>query len=504
MWRYYLSKVINFLKFIGIFAFVFLIGHNVYASSDTFDTYANGNLNGQDSWTNWSYYPSMKVNTNIFLSASSSVRGTGSGGIEGLSRHAIFNSADATTTTYFYIDNINSLGYTYSDVYFGAQFFNASSSAEICKWQVLRSSTTTAKVVIEDTTAETTVTDNLLPSEWYKVSMRQDSSFYCHVQVNDGTTTTALLSNTRYFNPQEYWLMSESPNLYFDNVNSDQNDTNTIDRIKVFYPVGFLPNGLQNFEWDYTFGIGVGNISYWTTYNNLKVGLVYSLYNPDTSTYSSSSIFWLYNTPMNTIVPGATYSVINNDASTFPTQQGVYLGLMGLYGDGTPLAYYSFAFGVGTTTTANNTAWCSNLCSDLTATSSPAWWQFWNWNTDTLGGTVMCSGRYLICYAFYPHNFSTVVFNTSYDNFKQAIPFNLFFDIASTTQAVFSSSTLETNNTFGLPMIDNTGKHLYIMKMLNSSSTATLIGNSNATIFRNSLTYLIYSAFAIGAILIIW
>jgi hypothetical protein len=187
---------------------------------------------------------------------------------------------------------------------------------------------------------------------------------------------------------------------------------------------------------------------------------------------------------------------------SFPTQNGSYqavIGLKGVYSNGTTdtLAYDTVTFGIATTTPITPTAWCSGLCNDIaTATDF----------TGQIGNGVNCAFRSATCYLFSPHQYNLDQFNTQYNNFKLVFPFNTFFDLASTTKNAFASSTISNNQTIGLPNIRKTGTttQYYIQPLLSSSTMSSFIGSSNATLFRNTISYLLYGLTAGAIFLIIW
>ncbi|ARF10117.1 hypothetical protein Indivirus_18_1, partial [Indivirus ILV1] len=202
----------------------------------------------------------------------------------------------------------------------------------------------------------------------------------------------------------------------------------------------------------------------------------------------------------------ATSTLIDEDISNYPTELGEYnviatlwdvYSLNGVKVYDHILAQKEINFTIQSATTTTPTAWCGNLCADI-ATSSDLLGQ--------IGNGVNCALRSAICYLFYPHKYNVNQFFTQYENFKQAFPFNTFFDIASTTKNAFASSTMSNNTTFGLPNIRKTGTttQYYIQPLLSSSTMANFIGSSNATLFRTSISYLIYAITACGIFLILW
>jgi hypothetical protein len=109
-----------------------------------------------------------------------------------------------------------------------------------------------------------------------------------------------------------------------------------------------------------------------------------------------------------------------------------------------------------------------------------------------------------VCWLIEPKESVSTVFNQNVDTIKGKFPFSLYFDLASSTKAVFSTSTATTTGVFSLPMYGKNGSttdHFYMITVLSSSSMPNAIGSSNAIIFRNTLKYLFW---ILGAIYIIF
>ena len=278
------------------------------------------------------------------------------------------------------------------------------------------------------------------------------------------------------------------------------------DNIEFVNPIEGSIQTISDFYWEYQFSIN--DSSYWTKYSFLNVDLAFFHYT--SGVVDATTSLSVYRYPMSNFVPKTTYDVILEDKLSFPDQKGPYqalISLKGVYDDGSSdsLALDYVNFGIATSTSGYSpTAWCSGLCDDLIASSSSEWWQFWDWGADKIGGDLMCAGRYTICYAVQPHSFSTAMFNNIYEDFKTVFPFNTFFDIASTTKNSFASSTMNTNQTFGIPMLNTSSSSLYILPVLSSSTLPNFIGQSNATLFRTTIGYLMYTFTAGLIILIIW
>lgn len=127
----------------------------------------------------------------------------------------------------------------------------------------------------------------------------------------------------------------------------------------------------------------------------------------------------------------------------------------------------------------------SNICSNV-ATSTGGF--------DDFRYGVECGLRKLIFWAFSPDNYAINYFLDDYGLLKMSFPFNIFFTLTDTAKNAISTTTLSQNDNLGLPFIRKTAtsSQFYILPVISSSSLANAIGQTNAGIFRTTLSYFIY------------
>jgi len=489
--RYY-RLVIFFIIFFG-----FLFTEKIcFASSvnDNFENYNLENIAGQDDWS--------------YIIGSNGANVISDGGSKALKVHASSTNTQITIKKDIspYSNDIICADLK-CDHCSGYYFLDGAGVAQnLIKFQIKDidgSGTTTIRVLQPDNTTWSNYY-YMSSNVYHDFCIRFDQTKYLFsFNIGGGTYSDVyqfVASSSIYTLKADFYAnSSNNRNFYIDNI------TNTVDKIQFVNPKNNDLIDLQNFYWEYN--LRISSLDYWTKYAYLNVDL--ELFpNGD---INNPKIMSIYRYPMTDFVPMATYDVVLDDKSSFPDTTGAYQSailLLGVYSNGqTDLLDSDVVnFGVATSTYGYNSAWCSNLCSDLVATTSTAWWQFWNWNTDNLGGTIMCSGRYLICWGFQPHTFTKNLFNDTYEQFKTVFPFNAFFDIASSTENAINSVSSSTNQTFGLPMIryGSGSTSFYILPLVNSTTLSNTIGSTNANIFRTTIGYLMYSGTATIIFLILW
>ena len=113
----------------------------------------------------------------------------------------------------------------------------------------------------------------------------------------------------------------------------------------------------------------------------------------------------------------------------------------------------------------------------------------------TFFGGIECGFKKVIAWAIYPSDEMTTDLQVSYDNFKGAFPFNVFYQLTDTVESSMASTTLNMSGTFDVPMI-NKSKQIITIPVVSSSSMARAIGQTNATLIRNTVTWLMWLAMA--------
>lgn len=482
--KLYLFKFSRWWKYLFFCGLFFLIGNNVFASySENFDSYATGSLNNTANWDEYLGNGTMYVVDNVYYSPSRSVYGPGL---------SVSNNYDASSTLTFWVyisDGEDGSGFAGR-----VNFLSISTSHDLCGAGFTY--TTGENFNVKNFPNNDTIT-SLSINTWHKIGIKQDSNFYCYIQATSTDwINTGQLSVSLQHSVEQIGIRGIEGANYLDNINTDERAG--IDDIYFISPVNSSIQSLNDFYWEYN--LKIASSTYWTTYDFLNVDLVFVHYT--NSIADATTTLSVLREPMNTFVPNTYYNNQITDINAFPTQLGSYnavIGLKGVYSNGTTdlLAYDTVTFGIATTTPINPTAWCSGLCNDI-ATAT-------DW-IGQIGNGVNCAFRSATCYIFSPHQYNLDQFNTQYNNFKLVFPFNTFFDLASTTQNAFASSTINNNQTIGLPNIRKTGTttQYYIQPLLSSSTMASFIGSSNATLFRNTISYLLYGLTAGAIFLIIW
>lgn len=489
----FLERYKRFLELFIIIFCIFFIKENVFSATMNFDSYANGYaiVNDTANWYNGGYTNTL-VSNSYYVSSPNSLHMYN---INGFS-HAILYATSSQYLSFNYLNKNNSNSWTnggdqvwfwpYAGVNitffkFEINYDNATGPVRMCMY------IGTVQQLC------TYFSNKLSIGTWYNVKIGKNANNLITATINNETKTLQATTTLTWDKVNFYGWDRAAHHAYIDDIiTSPYQQT---DNINLVYPAEAQILSLKDFFWEYSFNIA--STSYATLYDYLDVVVVYNkmVGSPPVSVSTTTAI--LEHLPMDTINPYDEYVFSNYNNATFPSDLGAYLGVIGLYGDNTLLAYDSFTLGIATTTPPTNTGWCADLCLDI-ATS-----------TDLLGqisNGVNCAFRSATCYLFSPHTYNLDQFNTQYQNFQTVFPFNTFYDIASTTKNAFASSTINQNQTFGLPNIRKVGTttQYYIQPLLSSSTMSSFIGNSNATLFRTTISYLMYGITTAGIFLIIW
>jgi hypothetical protein len=499
MWKYYLSKIINFLKFIGIFGFVFMVGNKVYAYSDNFDNYSSGlDINSISGWSS----------------------GTGS------TTNTVYKSYPNSLTIGYQNSYLNTTN-NFNDWSFA---FKRGSNWQVTDFYVIYfsdSSTTTYNTYLEINTFDSSdgrgnvfftgqgaYYQSIYPTfdlntNWHTIDIRIEptTKYLMWNFDNSGwkTSTTTYLNNASWYPLTKHRIYNSGKYINIDDLNSSRS---TGDTVLFLNPTQNATPGYLNvynysspitspqfFNWDIDFSMSSSTIHAYPDdipqiliqYENASSSIV------NTVTMPNTDLSFNYYTPL------TIYNVLSDNKLDFPNQTGIYTAEADLWDTDLVnghrnyfniLASSTIQFVIATSTPiTGNTAWCDNLCSDLDlgeATTS----SFWSGLVPNLLNNGICAIRYGACYLFWPDSSVINQLSNTYNNFKISFPFNVYYDLASTTQNALATSTNMTG-TFKMPFITKAGKATTIT-VLSSSSVPNLIGQTNSNLFRTTAGYLIW------------
>ena len=111
--------------------------------------------------------------------------------------------------------------------------------------------------------------------------------------------------------------------------------------------------------------------------------------------------------------------------------------------------------------------------------------------TSTLMGDLECIVKKSIAWAFYPSEKSLQALKDAYEKVQTVFPFSVYFDITGAIDDAIATTTTTTTGVIKMPMITATGTY-YMLPVLSSSSLPNLIGGTNANLFRNSLSWILW------------
>lgn len=124
-----------------------------------------------------------------------------------------------------------------------------------------------------------------------------------------------------------------------------------------------------------------------------------------------------------------------------------------------------------------------HICDDI-ATSTGTYFDDFRYG-------IECGFKKILYWSFYPSQNSLNGLSTSYYDLKQTFPFSAYYGLTDTITNSISTSTA-TNGTLKMPFIDKTG-HYTMLTVMSSSSLPNMIGGTNANLFRNSLSWIIWA-----------
>lgn len=111
--------------------------------------------------------------------------------------------------------------------------------------------------------------------------------------------------------------------------------------------------------------------------------------------------------------------------------------------------------------------------------------------TSTIMGGIECAFKKLGYWAFYPSSGSVNNLKNSFTNLKSSFPFSVFFQLTDTMDSALSTTTTNMEGNFSVPMITATGT-IFMQPVLSSSSLGMVVGQDNAILIRNSITWFMW------------
>jgi len=111
--------------------------------------------------------------------------------------------------------------------------------------------------------------------------------------------------------------------------------------------------------------------------------------------------------------------------------------------------------------------------------------------TSTIMGDFECIIKRAIAWAFYPSAKSLKSVKDAYGKVAGTFPFSIYFDITGAITDAIATTSTSTTGVFSMPMITATGTY-YMLPVASSSSLPDLIGGTNAILFRDTLSWILW------------
>jgi hypothetical protein len=135
----------------------------------------------------------------------------------------------------------------------------------------------------------------------------------------------------------------------------------------------------------------------------------------------------------------------------------------------------------------------ATLCDDLNLTTNAFGWP------NSFGDTMQCFGKKVIRWSFNPDENAVNDLATSYNDFKLAFPFSVFFGITDAVTSGINTQTLTQDDNISVPMIRKTATstEYYMIPVITSSTPGRAIGQSNYLLIRNTISWFMWIAVAV-------
>lgn len=111
--------------------------------------------------------------------------------------------------------------------------------------------------------------------------------------------------------------------------------------------------------------------------------------------------------------------------------------------------------------------------------------------TSTIMGAIECAFKKISAWILYPTQASVNKLYYTYQDLRASFPFNAFFELTDALDAAIATTTLTITDNLSIPMITATGT-FYMLPVIGSSTISNFIGQNNATLFRNSIAWILW------------
>jgi len=108
-------------------------------------------------------------------------------------------------------------------------------------------------------------------------------------------------------------------------------------------------------------------------------------------------------------------------------------------------------------------------------------------------GDIECGLKKTVAWALNPSESSINMLYDAYLDLQGKFPFSAYFGLTTALNDAISTTTPSTNGSIGVPMINSSGDY-YILPVIASSSLGNAIGQTNSTLFRTTIGYLMWLA----------
>ena len=353
----------------------------------------------------------------------------------------------------------------------------------------------------------TVVKEILSLDTWYKIDIEYDKTLgrsRARIDDSDWSSWVFITDMTWTYSDSAYWSINTqtTSKVYIDDVYiSTSPPPPSVDYLAFNTPFYGADYSVYDFYWKLLYQLSTTTIA---TYSDEKLGLTVEWKNTDTGVIglpTTTGIAEISSLNLSEFLPDTIASYSWDNRIYVPTQLGTYIATATMWHyediDNSGIimtATTTWTMSTGTPESVDS-GWCKNLCWDI-ATSTTF--------LDSLTNSIVCGGRYVMCYTFQPHDSVVYMVGDSIEKMKDSFPFNSYFGLTDTVKEVIATTTIDSDATIGVPMIRKTGttSEYYIMPLLGSTTMQSTIGATNAETVKTTLGWLAWVIVA-GIIIVV-
>ena len=146
---------------------------------------------------------------------------------------------------------------------------------------------------------------------------------------------------------------------------------------------------------------------------------------------------------------------------------------------------------------------CESLHFSPSVFCTDEWLHCGYYDTSTVAWSgLVCGLKQAGCFMVNPATSSLYFISSVASNLQTKAPFSLYFSITNTIKQGLEQTSTTSTSTLGVPMWNATSRQFYVLPVVTTSSLSNTIGITNANMFKNTITWIVWAMVAVVCLVI--